>query len=116
MREYKITESAHTQRMSFTCTSCKAYKVMDVDVCIKRTSWWCNGPQSSRAETVMTPNVRWVKQSKMYATTCTCTATTYAKIFKISLTDHKCDARCMASKGHICECSCGGKNHGKKYE
>lgn len=26
---------------------------------------------------------------------------------------HKCDARCMNAKGHNCECSCGGKNHGK---
>ena len=25
---------------------------------------------------------------------------------------HKCDARCMNAKGHNCECSCGGKNHG----
>ncbi len=24
----------------------------------------------------------------------------------------KCDARCLASTGHNCECSCGGKNHG----
>lgn len=23
-----------------------------------------------------------------------------------------CDARCLSSKGHRCECSCGGKNHG----
>lgn len=25
---------------------------------------------------------------------------------------HKCDARCESAKGHKCECSCGGKNHG----
>lgn len=24
----------------------------------------------------------------------------------------KCDARCQNAKGHKCECSCGGKNHG----
>lgn len=24
----------------------------------------------------------------------------------------KCDARCTHAKGHSCECSCGGKNHG----
>jgi hypothetical protein len=29
--------------------------------------------------------------------------------------DHKCDARCVQSKGHTCECSCGGKNHGAGY-
>lgn len=26
--------------------------------------------------------------------------------------NHKCDARCLNSKGHSCECACGGKNHG----
>lgn len=23
-----------------------------------------------------------------------------------------CSAKCRSSKGHLCECSCGGKNHG----
>lgn len=23
-----------------------------------------------------------------------------------------CSAKCRASKGHVCECACGGKNHG----
>ena len=30
-------------------------------------------------------------------------------------TDHKCDARCMASTGPNCECSCGGRNHGASW-
>jgi hypothetical protein len=25
---------------------------------------------------------------------------------------HVCGAKCLASKGPTCECSCGGKNHG----
>lgn len=29
--------------------------------------------------------------------------------------DHKCDARCLNAKGHICECSCGGENHGAGF-
>jgi hypothetical protein len=28
---------------------------------------------------------------------------------------HKCNAKCLASKGPTCECSCGGKNHGASY-
>lgn len=28
---------------------------------------------------------------------------------------HVCDARCMNAKGHNCECSCGGANHGKGF-
>ncbi len=27
----------------------------------------------------------------------------------------KCDARCTGAKGHNCECSCGGKNHGANH-
>jgi hypothetical protein len=27
-----------------------------------------------------------------------------------------CDDRCVYAKGNLCECSCGGKNHGKNYE
>jgi hypothetical protein len=26
--------------------------------------------------------------------------------------DHKCDARCRVSKGFVCDCACGGANHG----
>jgi hypothetical protein len=31
------------------------------------------------------------------------------------VTEHECDARCMASTGPVCECSCGGKNHGRSH-
>ena len=31
------------------------------------------------------------------------------------VTEHKCNAKCLASKSGVCECSCGGKNHGKNY-
>jgi hypothetical protein len=35
--------------------------------------------------------------------------------FKSNPSRHECDARCMFANGKImrCECSCGGKNHGK---
>lgn len=33
--------------------------------------------------------------------------------FKRNPSLHKCDARCLNAKGHSCECSCGGANHGK---
>ena len=26
--------------------------------------------------------------------------------------DKACDGRCMGATGHVCECSCGGQNHG----
>jgi len=36
-----------------------------------------------------------------------------AKLLKGIATEHKCGAKCRTSKGHVCECSCGGKNHGR---
>lgn len=35
--------------------------------------------------------------------------------YKRSPSRHECDARCMNATGLVmrCECSCGGKNHGK---
>jgi len=31
------------------------------------------------------------------------------------ITDHPCDDRCTEAKGHKCQCSCGGKNHGQSF-
>ncbi len=37
--------------------------------------------------------------------------------YKSNPSKHVCDARCMNATGRImkCECSCGGKNHGKGF-
>lgn len=29
--------------------------------------------------------------------------------------DHKCDKRCENATGQLCECQCGGENHGKAH-
>lgn len=29
--------------------------------------------------------------------------------------DIKCDGRCEAATGHVCDCQCGGKNHGRRH-
>jgi hypothetical protein len=40
----------------------------------------------------------------------------YAKMVKgIVNHAHKCNDKCMSSRGFSCECSCGGKNHGAAY-
>lgn len=31
------------------------------------------------------------------------------------VTADKCGAKCLAAKGHTCDCSCGGQNHGANY-
>lgn len=32
-----------------------------------------------------------------------------------TVTRHVCNDKCMASKGFQCECSCGGRNHGRAF-
>lgn len=36
--------------------------------------------------------------------------------FNSNGTRHKCSAKCLNAKGHECECSCEGKNHGLGLE
>jgi hypothetical protein len=31
------------------------------------------------------------------------------------VSDHECDARCTGATGFQCECSCGGRNHGRQF-
>lgn len=31
---------------------------------------------------------------------------------KARVTSHVCSAKCVSSRSHVCDCSCGGKNHG----
>jgi len=40
----------------------------------------------------------------------------YGKVVKGTLNpDKKCSAKCRGARGHNCECSCGGTNHGANY-
>ncbi len=38
-----------------------------------------------------------------------------ATVNKTRVTKHECNGKCMASTSGVCECSCGGKNHGMAY-
>jgi hypothetical protein len=35
---------------------------------------------------------------------------------KAVISTHPCDERCTSARGHLCECSCGGVNHGRDYK
>lgn len=45
----------------------------------------------------------------------TCNRLNNGSPVKGRVTAHECNAKCMASTSGICECSCGGKNHGGSY-
>lgn len=44
-----------------------------------------------------------------------CGAQRKSVVVRGRVTDHKCDARCTNSKSGVCECSCGGANHGRGW-
>lgn len=44
-----------------------------------------------------------------------CGQTNPVKGVKGKVTAHECGSRCMASTSGVCECSCGGRNHGASY-
>jgi hypothetical protein len=48
---------------------------------------------------------------------CGCGSKTPPTILRIvgRVTGHRCDARCLNGTGHVCECSCGGRNHGRNH-
>lgn len=35
------------------------------------------------------------------------------RVIKGTKTSEACGSRCRSSKGHVCDCSCGGENHGR---
>lgn len=47
---------------------------------------------------------------------CPCGRPAFVKFMKITISPDKgCNGRCMGSTGPACDCSCGGKNHGKNH-
>jgi hypothetical protein len=46
---------------------------------------------------------------------CLCGKHVEFKMIRGHVTEHKCNAKCLASTSGICECSCGGANHGASY-
>lgn len=48
---------------------------------------------------------------------CRCGLTRYARpVVGRFIAGKTCNAKCLASTGHQCECACGGKNHGAGHE
>ena len=46
---------------------------------------------------------------------CLCGRSVEFKMVRGVVTAHKCNAKCLASTSGVCECSCGGKNHGASH-
>ncbi len=44
---------------------------------------------------------------------CPCGHRGIAKGLEVKVTEGKCGGRCQGSIGPVCDCSCGGENHGR---
>ena len=42
-------------------------------------------------------------------------AMAYGALVAMTVDAIPCDARCTGARGHSCQCSCGGKNHGRDW-
>lgn len=47
--------------------------------------------------------------------TCHCGNIRILKAVVGRVTDHQCGARCTSSIGPVCDCECGGRNHGSDH-
>lgn len=46
---------------------------------------------------------------------CSCGKNVWLKIVAGVKNETPCDGRCTGARGHVCECSCGGANHGRNH-
>lgn len=98
---------AKPARFNGRCGCGKAHSVLaDGRQCHRHYGWFWHTPKGAMGE-----DDRGARLS--FWLSCDCGK--MARLFKVDGTynaDKKCDGRCMSARGHVCECSCGGRNHG----
>jgi hypothetical protein len=105
-------DDSSTRRYFFNCTRCKAVQTVDY------TKHWIvvpGKPQTRRESWGTVINGWWYALGSYPNQTerCTCGGRIEATELKATYSPtHVCNARCMGSTRGVCECSCGGKNHG----
>lgn len=114
--KYEAEHISTTTAWMHKCSTCKG---------TRRVDWTHEYEQGSRSSYDHKWTAEAVKvfhfwgaefgRTKAPVIACTCGGTMGGRMIEASISDHKCDARCMNSRGHVCECSCGGANHGKAF-
>lgn len=109
--------TTHNTRAGFKCPQCRVYTVHDVTVEVTRRVHTSHmGETSTYSRRTIDSSVQWDAHAKRLYLHCTCGQNVYGEQFKMTVTTHKCGAKCTHSKGHVCDCSCGGANHGRGYQ
>lgn len=107
------------KRFVGSCKKCKTGAALDVQETVTTTTGTYRTPQGF--EMVRTTYRYAYNQAgygsyseslKIVSTVAGCGHKVALKRVQGVVTDHVCNAKCMSSTGPVCECSCGGKNHG----
>lgn len=97
--------SARSAPVMARCTKCKAARRVELWAVTTTGDW------GRRVRLVMDDN-----GSRYFVIRCVCGAEMNWKELKASTNEaHQCDQRCTSAVGPSCDCSCGGRNHGRDH-
>lgn len=103
-----------TRRIIWTCSKC-GVKTIDYTA-TRHLSYVDKFGNGRYGDARLTRVVDGVTRHVQHDLACpTCGSDRRGTEVKGHVTEHKCNAKCLASKSGVCECSCGGKNHGSSY-
>lgn len=46
---------------------------------------------------------------------CGCGLVAIVRCMTVRITDHECGVKCTSALGPVCDCTCGGENHGADH-
>lgn len=100
----------------YRCRSCKATARVDFELSFVRvTTGWKSTTYDRRFTRNGVALPLALVGGEVPPVRCACGAWTYGRQIRARLSEHKCDARCTGARGHDCECSCNGANHGRDH-
>jgi hypothetical protein len=102
-----------TGRYIFKCRSCNSKWAKDFNVVEKQVTVYKNGSPDHTNSTFETPEA--LEYMSNGCPTCEYRWIGATAVIGTLKPEHKCDARCVNAGGGLCECACGGRNHGSAY-
>lgn len=103
-----------TRRIIWSC-KCGLVRAHDYTATARLTRFDAARVLATYSEPVLTREVDGRIRDVSWDAKCPCGRQRKSATVKGVRSAHVCDARCEAATGGHCECSCGGKNHGKAH-
>jgi hypothetical protein len=70
----------------------------------------------TRRTDIIARSDRRVNETTLHAIDCCGRHVALFEVKGIKRADIKCGAKCTGATGHVCECECGGRNHGAGHD